>query len=147
MGWPGCQYRFKIFRGRSVRIQAISFNWTDYGTGGCCSGECCGGESVAGRLGANRCGAGGFVGNCFVFAAMSWKSRLIICLASTCSCVGQRALYTGIRARSSPCLFSRTRIASLRFISKVIIVSARRFSAAVDRALHIGMSERRCAMR
>ena len=39
--------------------------------------------------------------------------------------------------------FVQERIASMRLISKVIIVSARRFSAAADRALHIGMSEQR----
>ena len=37
--------------------------------------------------------------------------------------------------------FLRARIASMGLISKVIIVSARSFSAAADCALHCGMSE------
>ena len=36
--------------------------------------------------------------------AMSWISKLIICLTSTCSYVGCQAFYTGMRARSSPSL-------------------------------------------
>ena len=115
-----------------MRISAISFNCID-----CGSGEC----------NANGCGAGESVGNCFVFAAISWRSRLIICLASACSYVGCRALYTGIRARSAPSRFSRAWIVSMRFISKAIISLARRFSAAADWALHCGISEQRYARR
>ena len=137
MGWPGCQYRFGNCRGRSVSIPAISINWTCCGKNGRCSGECGGGKS----------GAGGCVGNCFVFAAISCRSRLIICLASTCSYLGQQALYTGIRARSSPSHFSKTWIVLIRLIFKAISSLARRFSAAADWALHCGMSERRCARR
>ena len=44
-------------------------------------------------------------------------------------------------------LFSREWIVSMRLISKVIIVSTRRFSAAADFALHCVMSERRWARR
>ena len=120
-----------------MRIPAISFNCIFCGVGGCGSDGC----------GANRCGVDECVGNCFVFAALIWRSRLIICFASTCSYVGCRALYTRIRARSSPSLFLKAWIASIRLISKVIIVSARRFSAAADWALHCGMSVRRCARR
>ena len=104
-GWPGCQYRFGIWGGRSVIISAISFNWTGCGTGGCCMGECGGGKSGEGWLSANRCGSGKCVWNYFAFAEMSERSRLIICLASTCSYVGKQALYTGIRARRSPSFF------------------------------------------
>ena len=75
IGWLGSQYRFRICWERSVRISVILFNWRGFVSGGCCSGECGGNES----------GAGGCVRNCVVFAAMSWKPRLIICLASTCS--------------------------------------------------------------
>ena len=78
-----------------MRIPAISFNCIGCGLGECGAIGC----------GANGFGAGECVGNCFVFAAISWRSRLIIILASTCLYVGNRALYTGIRARSSPSHF------------------------------------------
>ena len=142
MGWSDCQYRFGICRGCSVRIPIISIDSKGCGAGRFVSNGC-----GAGWCNAVWCGAGGWEKKCCAFDAMSWSSKWIICLASRCSYVGQRALYTGIRAWSSSSFFSRAWIASIRLISKVIIVSERRSSAAADYAMFCGMSVRRCTRR
>ena len=125
-----------------MRIPVISLDCISCGSDRFVAGGC-----AACGCDAGGCAASGLDKNFFVFAAINWRSRLIICLARTCSYVGQRALHTGMRARSSPSLLSSAWIASMRYISKVIIVSARRFSSASDCALHCGRSARRCARR
>ena len=65
-----------------------------------------------GRFVAGKCDAVGFVAyecykNLFVIAAMSIRLILIICLASTCSYVGQRALYIEMKALCWPRFFNR----------------------------------------
>ena len=121
------------------------------GAGGCGAGGCGASNFNKFGCGTNRnavgeCGVVRCVGNCFDFAAMSWRSRSIICLSNMF--LGRVVCFIyGMKALSSPSLVSRMWIAWIRLISMVIIKSAERFSAAADWALHRGMRAKICAKR
>ena len=136
-GWPCCQYRLGIFWGCPVKFLGISFDWigwSDCGMGGCGTDIC--GAAVGGEL--------GWDDGWLDFAAIIWRSILMIWSASKCSYAGHWALYTGISSLSLSSFFSKTWIASMRLISHRIISFAILFSASVEWSLNLGMRARSC---
>ena len=137
MGWPCCQCRLKLFWWSPVKFSFISFDWIGCIEFCCCTCDCCAGGSNA-----DGCGA-----DCLYFKAINWSSKLIIWSVRSFSFAGQRALYTGISFLKSKRFFSRALMASMRLSSNLIIISARRFSAAVTLPLNLGIRARSCESR
>ena len=76
-----------------MRIPAISFDFINCDTGRFVASKCGAVGCGANWGNAGGCAAGGRSENCFVFAAMSRRSRSIICFASTSSYVVSTFIY------------------------------------------------------